>query len=63
MNKFYNFGLFVLLLIAFMPAAVFAQAATIVSEREPIVVYSENDLNPKQQATSGPARRSCKTFV
>ena len=48
MSKFYNFSLFVLLVIAFMPTTVFAQAATIVSEREPIVVYSENDLNPKQ---------------
>ncbi|MDA9982768.1 amidohydrolase family protein [Gammaproteobacteria bacterium] len=48
MSKFYNFSLFVLLVISFMPTTVFAQASTIVSEREPIVVYSENDLNPKQ---------------
>jgi len=48
MSKFYNPCLFILLAISFMPTTVFAQAATIVSEREPIVVYSENDLNPKQ---------------
>jgi len=37
-----------LLLVLAAPAAVFAQASTIVSEREPIVVYDEEDLNPKK---------------
>ena len=48
MSTFIKVSFFVLLVISFMPTTVFAQAATIVSEREPIVVYSENDLNPKQ---------------
>ena len=30
------------------PAPVFGQASTIVSEREPIVVYDESELNPKK---------------
>ena len=43
-----HFGTLLFCLIATFPNLVFAQAATIVSEREPIVVYSEKDLNPKQ---------------
>lgn len=40
-------GLIVVILFG-APALVFGQASTIVSEREPIVVYDESELNPKK---------------
>jgi len=40
--------LLTVVIASFLPAAVFGQASTIVSERDPIVVYEEADLNPKK---------------
>jgi len=62
MSTFMKASFLVLLVFSFMPTTVFAQAAVIVSEREPIVVYSDKDLNPKQPGYEW-ARHSCKTFV
>lgn len=47
-RKTLNYLIATVLLSTMLPSLVFGQASTIVSEREPIVVYDEKDLNPKK---------------